>query len=90
MQLVIFLYHMFIINQQVANWKSLMLYDYPPHMVNSSGLSDQSQTLAYFKNYLKRHSLYFIAIQFSLKQFHKATKFICTLEGKEIAYFVEA
>jgi hypothetical protein len=28
--------HMFIMNQQVVGWKSAMLYDYPPYLVNSS------------------------------------------------------
>ena len=38
--LVFFTYHMFIINQQVASWKSAMPYIYPQHVANSSCLFD--------------------------------------------------
>lgn len=33
--LVISMYHMFIVNQQVASWKSAMPYNYPQHVANS-------------------------------------------------------
>jgi hypothetical protein len=38
----------------VASQKSDMPYEYPPHMTNSSQLTDQGQTLAHSKNNLKR------------------------------------
>ena len=34
--LVVFMYHMLIINQEVACCKSTMPYDCPPHVANSS------------------------------------------------------
>ena len=37
---VIFMYRMFIINERVACHKSAMPFDYPPHVANSSWLSD--------------------------------------------------
>jgi hypothetical protein len=48
------MYHIFIINQQVVGWKSVMPFDYHPHMANSSWLLKRGQTLAHFKNHLKR------------------------------------
>ena len=51
------MYHVFIINRQVVGQKSDMPYDYLPHMTNSSWLTDQGQTLAHFKNHLKRRFL---------------------------------
>ena len=38
--LVIFIYHMSLINQQVVGQKSAMPYNYPPQVVNSSWWSD--------------------------------------------------
>ena len=48
------MYYVFIQNQQVVGWKSVVLYDYPPHVGNSSWSSDWGQTLAHFKNHPKR------------------------------------
>ena len=71
------MYLMLIINEQAVCRKSAMSYDYPPQMGNSSWLSDRGQTLAHFKNHLKRQNQSFIAMWFS----HKTTSKIHSLEG---------
>lgn len=45
LELVIFMCH-------VDGEKGALPYDYPLHVANSSGLSNQGETLAHFKNHL--------------------------------------
>lgn len=48
-QIIANYHHTFIIKQQVVGQKTPMSYDYPSHVVNSSLLSNQDQTLTHFK-----------------------------------------
>ena len=79
---VVFMYHIFIRNQQVGCCKSAMPYDYPPCMPNSSWLFDEDHFLVYFKKYLKRQCQSFIAMWFSLKEILEVhnTKQICKID----------
>ena len=91
MGLVILMYHTFIINRQVVGWKSAMPYDYPPHMANSSWLSNRGQTLAHIKNHLKKQASNSLQMRFSLKAIsyshltkHTYTKLIHSQEQQEM------
>ena len=63
----------FIANQQAACSKSVVPYDYPPHVANSSWWFDPCQTSAHFKTILKCKANNLLLCGLASKHLQKST-----------------